>query len=81
MYTTTAASWYVVMTLKGELVQVAPAVYPADPSSFVHACALKNYDEARLLVGTSVAGRSSGLAYKVRGSLLLRLPQYSYSYN
>ena len=37
MYTTTAASWYVVMTLKGELVQVAPAVYPAAPSEFTHA--------------------------------------------
>ena len=64
MYTTTAASWYVVMTLKGELVQVAPAVYPAAPSEFTHACALKNYDEAHLLVAPTVAGRSSGLAYK-----------------
>ena len=63
LYSANVVSWNVVMDLKGELRQVAPA-RSVDAKGVVHYCGFKNYDEDTLLVVSSENYTASGHAYK-----------------
>ena len=59
------ASWLVVMDLRGSLLQVLPVDDTGTEGSFAHACGLKNYDEASLLLATSINNTAAGHVWRL----------------
>ena len=62
LYYEEVASWMVVASLRGELLQFAPAL-TADELGVGHFCGLKNYDEDTLLLVSNQNYTGSGHAY------------------